>query len=342
MLARAIPGSLHIIRKIGRLRHSKFQDSTVHCMLIKWIYCRVPENCGFTAADKSTGQPQPLTSDSPRNHRLLNSGTVVLTPSQEDYDTLIHTMNTHPAVPDMIFFDQDLLPIVYDDKWLPLPYIYNGLKTLRGCHSDLWKDNDVKILHYILQKPWKSRTIEQDVVGIQHKLWWDEYSQLESNWKAAKNTTRNLLWKEVVEPQVAPVENPLKSLTSAFARQSNPLSGKQLPSNMQIPASYRTSESVLVALIVALLFGFFLGRGTKSSVKGMYFCPEIESNEPDITSTLQSSNLEDVVLKLSTLLRTDGACSGHMTFTRYLVSLLVVVTIDQMLLKRHPRSITRV
>ena len=232
--------------------------------------CRVPENCGFTAADKANGQPQPLTSDSPHNHRLLNSGTVVLSPSQKDYDTLIDTMNTHPAVPDMIFYDQDLLPIVFDDKWLPLPYIYNGLKTLRGCHSDLWKDNDVKILHYILAKPWKSRTIDQDIVGIQHQLWWDEYNQLESNWKAAKNATRNKLWKTIVEPQVAPRDTPLRSLTSNLPWQSNLLAGKQLPATMQIPASYRTSESVILALILALLFGFFIGRGSKpASNKGM-------------------------------------------------------------------------
>lgn len=226
---------------------------------------RVPENCGFTAADTTTGQPQPLTPDSPHNHRLLNSGTVVLSPSEKDYNDLIHTMNTHPAVPDMIFYDQDLLPIVFDDKWLPLPYIYNGLKTLRGCHADLWKDNDVKILHYILAKPWQSRTIDQDIVGIQHQMWWDEYHQLESNWKSAKNATRNQLWKTIVEPQVAPKENAFKSLTSNLPWQANLLAGKQLLSNVQVPASYRTSESVLLAVFFALLFGFFIGRGTKSS-----------------------------------------------------------------------------
>lgn len=232
----------------------------------------MPENCGFTAANKTDGQPQVLTSDSPANHRLLNSGTVVLSPSKEDYDTLIHTMNTHPAVPNMIFFDQDLLPIVYDNKWLPLPYIYNGLKTLRGCHSDLWKDGDVKILHYILAKPWKSRTIDQDIVGIQHQLWWDEYNQLESNWKAAKNATRNNLWKNIVEPQVAPKESPFKALASGLPWKSNPLASRQLPSTLQIPASYRTSESVLLAVLLALLFGFFIGRSSRASaaIKGVF------------------------------------------------------------------------
>lgn len=237
-----------------------------YCSLIKAaFYLRIPENCGFTAADKKTGQPQPLSSNSPRNHRLLNSGTVVLSPSQDDYDKLIHTMNTHPAVPDMIFYDQDLLPIVYDEKWLPLPYIYNGLKTLRGCHSDLWKDEDVKILHYILQKPWKTRTIDQDIVGIQHQLWWDEYEQLESKWRAFNNRTRDVLWRSIVEPQVAPKENILASFPSKIPRQLNSLAGKKLPSTLQIPESYRTTEGILLTTLLSILLGYLLGRGTKNS-----------------------------------------------------------------------------
>jgi lipopolysaccharide biosynthesis glycosyltransferase len=191
-----------------------------------------------------------------------------LQPSQEEYDALIHTMNTHPAVPTMVFFDQDLLPIVYDDKWLPLPYIYNGLKTLRGCHADLWKDGDVKILHYILQKPWKSRKIDQDIVGIQHQLWWDEYNQLEAQWKAAKNQTRNKLWENIVEPQVAPLEHQHKSFTSGLPwPQTNPLAGKQLPAALQIPASYRTSEGVFITVLLAALLGFVLGRGSSKATK---------------------------------------------------------------------------
>ena len=61
---------------------------------------RVPENCAFTAANQETGEPAPIVEGKvPENHHLLNSGTVVLQPSKEQYDALIHAMNTHPDVP---------------------------------------------------------------------------------------------------------------------------------------------------------------------------------------------------------------------------------------------------
>ncbi|KAK0630856.1 nucleotide-diphospho-sugar transferase [Bombardia bombarda] len=163
----------------------------------------VPANCAFTAADQATGQPAAITEDCPANHHLLNSGTVILRPSEKEYGDLIHAMNTHPDVPKMLFFDQDLLAIVYRGKWKPLSYAYNALKPMRACHSDLWKDEDVKILHYILQKPWKSRTYGDDVIESTHKLWWDEYAEVEKEWTESPDENKRRLWQSVVVPVVA-------------------------------------------------------------------------------------------------------------------------------------------
>ncbi|KAK1756286.1 nucleotide-diphospho-sugar transferase [Echria macrotheca] len=162
-----------------------------------------PENCGFTAADTQTGEPKPITEASPRNHHLLNSGTVILEPSKEQYTALIDAMNTHPDVPNMLFFDQDLLAIVYRNKWKPLPYTYNALKPMRACHSDLWKDEDVKVLHYILNKPWKSRAYGDDVIESTHKLWWDYYAEVEKEWVGSPDENKQRLWKNVVVPVVS-------------------------------------------------------------------------------------------------------------------------------------------
>ncbi|KAK3310578.1 nucleotide-diphospho-sugar transferase [Chaetomium strumarium] len=164
----------------------------------------IPENCAFTAADKTTGNPRPITDSSPGNHHLLNSGTVVLQPSKEGYDALIHTLNTHPDVPDMLFFDQDLLAIVYRNRWTPLPYVYNALKPMRACHCDLWRDKDVKILHYILNKPWQSRTYDgSDAVESTHKLWWDAYAEVEEEWTQSADERKRKLWYSVVVSVVA-------------------------------------------------------------------------------------------------------------------------------------------
>jgi lipopolysaccharide biosynthesis glycosyltransferase len=144
-----------------------------------------------------------ITDKSPNNHHLLNSGTVILHPSQEEYDTLINAMNTHPDVPKMLFFDQDLLAIVYRNKWNPLPYTYNALKTLRFCHSDLWKDEDIKILHFILNKPWTSRRYADDPAESTHKMWWDAFSEIEKEWTESPDEKKRTLWQNVVIPLVA-------------------------------------------------------------------------------------------------------------------------------------------
>ena len=112
-------------------------------------------------------------------------------------------MNTHPDVPKMLFFDQDLLAIVYRNKWKPLPYIYNALKPMRSCHSDLWRDEDVKVLHYILAKPWKSRTYGDDMIESTHRLWWEFYAEVEAEWTNAPDTKKQRLWRNVVVPVVA-------------------------------------------------------------------------------------------------------------------------------------------
>lgn len=164
----------------------------------------VPANCAFTAADQHTGQPAPITPQSHANHHLLNSGTVIVQPSRAQYDALIHAMNTHPDVPAMLFFDQDLLAIVYRDRWTPLPYTYNALKPMRACHAGLWKDEDVKILHYILNKPWKSRAYdEKDTIESTHRLWWDEFKGVETEWTGSQDARKRELWESVVVPVVA-------------------------------------------------------------------------------------------------------------------------------------------
>jgi lipopolysaccharide biosynthesis glycosyltransferase len=83
-------------------------------------------------------------------------------------------------VPTFSFPDQDLLAAYFRGKWKPLPYIYNALKTLSVIHKPLWRDEEVKCVHYILSdKPWQARIGEPGTGGDferLHRWWWDRFT----------------------------------------------------------------------------------------------------------------------------------------------------------------------
>lgn len=96
------------------------------------------------------------------------------------YDALVHFLSTSPLVPHFLFPDQDVLAEFFRGRWKPLPYTYNALKTLRIIHPTLWRDEDVKCVHYILaDKPWKVRPKEDEPSETEHAVtnqwWWDAY-----------------------------------------------------------------------------------------------------------------------------------------------------------------------
>ena len=106
----------------------------------------------------------------------------MLTPSEETYAALLEFLDTSPLVEGFLFPDQDLLATFFHGRWKPLSYIYNALKTLRIIHKDLWRDEDVKCVHYILSdKPWKHKPKnggERDEHYEVNQWWWDEYNAL--------------------------------------------------------------------------------------------------------------------------------------------------------------------
>ncbi|KAJ5819724.1 hypothetical protein N7474_005315 [Penicillium riverlandense] len=51
------------------------------------------------------------------------------------------------------------------DRWVALPYVYNTLKTMRpeSLHGVIWRDEEVRAVHYILAvKPWHEGITQQD------------------------------------------------------------------------------------------------------------------------------------------------------------------------------------
>ena len=116
---------------------------------------------------------------------MLNSGTVVLTPSLDTLEALVRFLESDPRVKDFLFPDQDVLATVFEGRWKPLPYVYNALKTLRVIHPGLWKDDDVKNVHFILTgKPWSHTPKEGELpepessYAVLDRWWWKEYEGL--------------------------------------------------------------------------------------------------------------------------------------------------------------------
>lgn len=156
----------------------------------------IPENCAYTPL-KTDSQSIPeaveIKPDSPRTYGLLNSGTVLLIPSKSLADNLYSLLSDSQLVDSWIFPDQDLLAEYFRGKWKPLPYIYNALKTLRIIHAPLWRDEDVKCVHYILaDKPWMQPKGTGGNFETVNEWWWDKYDEVQKKLSSADAKTVDL------------------------------------------------------------------------------------------------------------------------------------------------------
>lgn len=120
----------------------------------------IPANCSISQQNTYSTLTSPSIPpiDGPRTSHLLNSGLVVIPrPSRAALADLVHFLNTDPSVAKVRFADQDIIASAYKGRWQPLPWWANALKPVRGVHPGVWKDEEVRLIHYILAKPWESR-----------------------------------------------------------------------------------------------------------------------------------------------------------------------------------------
>lgn len=114
-------------------------------------------------------------------------------------DSLVEFLNTDPRIAEFSFPDQDLLSAFFSGRWKVLPWCYNALKTLREIHKHLWRDDEVRCVHYILHdKPWST---PRGTAGVYEQLnvwWWDRYDRLIEEVKVKEPQD----WK-LVDAQVA-------------------------------------------------------------------------------------------------------------------------------------------
>lgn len=118
-------------------------------------------------------------------------------PSKQLSDSILHFFNTTDKLTSFKCPDQDFLTTFFENRWISLPWQYNARKTMRYRHPNIWRDNEVICLHYIVDKPWAARVGEDGIAGYKgedgmtHSWWWDEYLQWERS-RESQGMTKTL------------------------------------------------------------------------------------------------------------------------------------------------------
>ncbi|KAJ5816841.1 Glycosyl transferase family 8 [Penicillium robsamsonii] len=148
-----------------------FQDTAVLMLLT-----RVPSNCAYTTQHSTPDEAQTVAPPLGSGVGMLNSGVLVVRPSARVYDEITAGLRETERIERYDFPDQELLSDVFAGRWVPLPYVYNALKTLRieGVHDCIWRDSEVRAVHYIFAtKPWHEEVKEGDLSGLDATgVWW--------------------------------------------------------------------------------------------------------------------------------------------------------------------------
>jgi inositol 3-alpha-galactosyltransferase len=141
------------------------------------------QNCGFTPMKHplSLHNPTVILEISRPTYHLLNSGVFLFKPSKKLFDEIMQFLETTPLLDSFAFPDQDLLTEFFRNRWVNFGWQYNAIKTMRYWHPQMWRDDQVKALHFIVDKPWQRRIGSDGVAGYlgrdgeTHTWWWNEY-----------------------------------------------------------------------------------------------------------------------------------------------------------------------
>lgn len=166
------------------------------------------ENCAHTGiVFPNCRRPVPNEGyrDYRRTYTMLNSGLFVFEPTKATWNGILDFLDTNPLVADFNFPDQDLLAEYFRGKWISIGYQYNALKTSKYWHPEMWRDEEIKNLHYIVDKPWSSRVTSDGVAGylgrdgVTHQWWWNQYAM----WEAIRMAQGEIELLKFVRSEVA-------------------------------------------------------------------------------------------------------------------------------------------
>lgn len=138
------------------------------------------DNCAYTPQSHPTALDTgtPVQPESRPTHHLLNSGMFVYRPTPHMWKEMLHYFNTSDKLATYKFPDQDFLTDFFRNKWQSIGWQWNALKTMRYLHTNIWRDDSVRCLHYIVDKPWASRLSADGIAGFRgrdgetHRWWW--------------------------------------------------------------------------------------------------------------------------------------------------------------------------
>ncbi|MFG1172796.1 glycosyltransferase family 8 protein [Erwiniaceae bacterium CAU 1747] len=126
-----------------------------------------PENCFYSWCQGVEHVEQPDKVDN-----YLNGGFLLLTPDRSVFDAMMTQLAALDDLSTFLFAEQDFLNQFYRDRWQPLPWIYNALKTLPHQHPDIWDEQKVKNIHFIIDKPWDKKPEPGDKYYDLNCKWW--------------------------------------------------------------------------------------------------------------------------------------------------------------------------
>ncbi|MCJ1396482.1 hypothetical protein MMC18_009372 [Xylographa bjoerkii] len=133
----------------------------------------IPENCAFTTQHEEPDAAQKEGPPATAGFGMPNGGLQVVNPSAAVYNMILESMSNSSSIENYEFADQSLLSDVFKGRWVPLPYTYNALKTLRwkDVHAPIWRDHEVKNVHLLLSpKPWDEEPGKES--DETHTWWW--------------------------------------------------------------------------------------------------------------------------------------------------------------------------
>lgn len=154
-------------------------------------------NCPYTTLTKPD-QVAEDTSSRP-TYGFLNGGLFVFYPNEELWTRMMGFFNSSERLKDYQFPDQDFLADFFRCKWKAVSWKYNAIKTHPYIHPALWSEDELVILHYIVDKPWERRISDKGIAGhmgrdgYTHKWWCELYE----DWRQAQSTSSKAL--QIVE-----------------------------------------------------------------------------------------------------------------------------------------------